>query len=201
MKVSVIIFYNKDRGWLKDAIESVKTQDYKGEIELIQVFDPKGSAAQNLNAGIEAATGDYIKYLGEDDQLTPNCISDSVKTIEKGFDFIHGNAITDWGNKKIPYMPPIKTPTLKELVNQSFIHGATLFYRADILKKYMIDETLDCAEEYDLNMKLLKNGHKIGYCDSFLCLYRRHDNQKSLGKGVDQTARTKRIKAIKDRYR
>ena len=60
--------------------------------------------------------------------------------------------------------------------------------------------SLTCAEEYDLNMNLLSKGALLGYCNSTLYLYRRHDEQKSLGKGIDQNARAIKIQAIKDRY-
>jgi len=52
-----------------------------------------------------------------------------------------------------------------------------------------------------LNMRALSKGMKLGYCNATLYIYRRHDLQKSLGKGIDQVERAKKINAIKDRFR
>ena len=200
-EVSVIIYWNEDRGWLKDAIHSVEVQDYSGEIELIKSHDPDGSCAYNLNRGIEAASGKYIKYLPEDDMLTPNCLKDSVEAMNKGFDFIHGKAYNKFGSKLERQAPYPVNPTLGDMIEKNRIHGLTLMYRTDILKENLFDESLDCAEEYDLNLRLLSKGYKLGYCSSFLGIYRRHGKQKSLGEGIDQAARAKKIQEIVDRYR
>jgi len=199
-KVSVIIPFVKDRGWLKEAEQSVYNQIYQGEIELI-ISQSKGNVAKNINDGIEIATGEYIKYLSDDDRLTANSLEDSVKGI-KGFDFIHGNAINFWdGGRTEIYRPPVQFPTLERLAQSCIIHGGSLMYRKDVFDRFgMFDETLDCAEEYDLNMRLLSKGCKLGYVDKSLYFYRRHDEQKSLGKKVDQVARIKRIEAIQNRY-
>lgn len=197
MKVSIIIYYNKDRGWLDQAIESVHNQNYNGQIELIKSYNPDGNASQNLNEGIKNATGDLIKFLSEDDMLSPNCVKDSVQMFldNPDIDFIHGNAINDFGSRKQVYIPKIKTPTFEQLRDTySIIHGGSLMYKVEIFKKIgYFNEELSEAEELEFNLRCLQNGFKIGYCNKPLYIYRRHDNQKSLGKGIDQTARRIRI--------
>lgn len=74
-------------------------------------------------------------------------------------------------------------------------------YRSTVFEKVgFFDETLDCAEEYDFNMKCLSKGLKLGYVNSLLYMYRRHDEQKSLGVAVDQNIRALKIQAIQKRY-
>ena len=65
--VTVIIYFKEDRGWLKEAIQSVKNQRYDGKIELL--LESGGTASENLNKGIRKATGKYLRYLSEDDLL------------------------------------------------------------------------------------------------------------------------------------
>ncbi|GAG47866.1 unnamed protein product, partial [marine sediment metagenome] len=87
-KVTVIIPYKTDRGWLQDAINSVPK-----DVQLI-ISQGKGNWPENFNKVLDQATGDYIRYLHEDDMLTENCIRDSVQAIEdQGVDFIHGGVI------------------------------------------------------------------------------------------------------------
>lgn len=209
-EVSIIIPFNKDRGWLDEAIDSVHRQTYRGKIWLLRsdIINPdtyqSNNVSQNINAALPYCKGEYIKYLCDDDMLTPICIEESVKGMqEQGCDFLHGNAFIHRDNVNSPYYPPkgFEVPTLPQLIGLSMINGTTLFYKASVLKSHPLDETISCCEEYDLNMKLLKEGYKIGYVNKFLAKYRRHENQKSLGKGVNQAERFQLIERIRNRYR
>ena len=208
IKVSVIVYFNRDRGWLKDAIDSVYNQqagDFEIELLRSDLLCPNHanmSASENLNFLINLATGDYIKYLSEDDMLTPICIDSSVKAmIEQGCDFLHGNALNKRENTNVPYYPKHKIPTLETLIDACYVHGATLFYKRELLIKKPFDEKLSTGEEWDVNLWLLKNGYKMGYVDKFLAVYRKHDEQKSLGKSADQEARAIIHESIRNRYR
>jgi teichuronic acid biosynthesis glycosyltransferase TuaG len=199
-KVSLIIPFHHDRGYLDQAIQSVHNQTYEGEIELI-LSESKNSVGYNINRGVEIATGQYIKYLCDDDKLTLNSISDSVKAM-KGVDFIHGNAINKWTWREEFQRPRKAKPSLYEMLDNNVIHGGTLMYSKELFDKVgLFDESLDCAEEYEFNLRCLSKGMKIGYCNATLYIYRRHDEQKSLGKGIDQSVRNEKITAIKNRFR
>lgn len=198
--VSIIIPYNKDRGFIDEAINSVKMQTYDGKIEVLLSESPN-NVSYNINRAVEQCKGDYIKYLCDDDWLTPNSIKDSVDAIQ-GYDFIHGIANNVIRGSAQVQRPRMKQPTLSDMLESNVIHGGTLMYKRDVFKRVgLFDETLVCAEEYDFNLRCLKLGMKLGYCDKVLYNYRRHDEQKSLGKGVDQVARALRIKAIQDKWR
>jgi len=199
-KISIVIPYKEDRGYLRQAEESIRAQNYTGEIQVIHAQSDHG-VAYNLNRGIERATGEYVKYLCDDDMLTPYSLLHSVSAIQ-GYDFIHGCAINFWadGREQI-YRPPNSNPSLQEMAQRNVIHGGTLMYRRDVFERIgMFDESLDCAEEYEFNMRCLQAGMKLGFANSYLYKYRRHAHQKSLGIDVDQTIRGKKIKLIQQRY-
>ena len=198
-KVTIIIPYKEDRGYLENAINSVKKQTYKGEIELIQ-SKSDGSVSYNLNRGIEKATGEYIKYLCDDDWLTVDCIEKSVKAME-GVDFIHGWAFNEFPKHRQIQRPRLEHPKMIDMLRSNVIHGGTLMYRRDVFDRVgLFDESLDCAEEYEFNLRCMYYGLKLGYCPHYLYHYRRHEKQKSLGKGIDQEARKEKIRAIQKRY-
>ena len=181
MKVSIIIPYQKDRGYLQEAINSVHRQTYQ-DIELILSQSDRG-VSYNLNRGIKKSTGDFIKYLCDDDMLTPNSITDSVNAM-KGCDFIHGNAYNLFpnGNK---------------------IHGGTLMYRRDVFERFgYFNESLWTGEEYEFNLRLLSQGASLGVSNRFLYYYRRHEQQKSLGnKEIEyRLRRAEEIERIKNMY-
>jgi GT2 family glycosyltransferase len=196
--VSIIIPYSVDRGYLNEAIESVKNQTYTN-IELL-IQNDNVNVSTNINNGIKRAKGEYIKYLCEDDYLTPNSITDSVKAIQ-GNDFIHGVSYNVKGRLIEKQTPRIKHPSLNEMLLSNVIHGGTLMYHRSVFDKIgLFDESLTCAEEYDVNLRCLANGLKLGYTDAILYNYRRHSAQKSLGQGVNQEARKQKIQAIKDKF-
>jgi hypothetical protein len=198
-KVTVIIPYNIDRGYLKDAIASVPDS-----VQLI-VSQGDGSWPQNFNKVLNEATGDYIKYLHEDDMLTLNCIEDSVKAIEEqGVDFIHGNAIqySQVSGNKIVWKPKVKFPTLQQLLAKNTIHSATTMYRKEVFQKVgLLNETeqVKSFEEFEFNVRCLQMGMKIGYCNSSLAFYRRHSEQ--LIKKVDKVKRTVNRKQVVNKYK
>lgn len=199
--VSVIIPMNKDRGFLERAKQSVINQNYT-KIELI-ISKSKRNVSFNINRGAEKASGKYVKYLSEDDTLTENSIKDSVDAMEKfGYDFLHGNAYNHHPTITDKFVPGIKNPTIKQLRDVDWImHGGTNFYRKSIFDSgFRFDETITCAEERDFHLKLLVNGFKLGYVNSFLYNYFYHPEQKSLGKGVDQNKRRVQKRMIKKRY-
>jgi len=209
-KVSVIIPFNRDRGWLKDAIESVYNQTYEGEIHLLtsDKVNPethKGfTVSQNINEALKHphCQGEYEKFFAEDDLLTPICIEASVNAIiEQGCDFLHGNVFNRKNGANYPYYPTHKFPTLETLIPQCYVHGLSLFYKLPLLKGVGFDENLTTGEEWNLNLSLLKQGKKMGYVDKFLGIYRHHDEMKSLGKEADQAKRFIQHEAIRNRYR
>jgi glycosyltransferase involved in cell wall biosynthesis len=199
--ISIIIPYKEDRGWLDKAIESVEKQTYKDyEIILSQSDNRVG---YNLNRGIEKARGGFIKYLCDDDLLTPNSLQDSLNGMG-GYDFIHGNAINFFSDKRRTVQRPIKKYfDWRELKTRNYIHGGTLMYRSGVFEKYgLFDESLWTGEEYDFNLKIMHQGARLGYVNSTLYLYRRHEMQKSIG-NMDSEYQAKRqlqIQEIKRRY-
>ncbi len=174
--VTVIIPYNIDRGYLKQAIDSVPK-----DVQLI-LSQGDGNWPSNFNKVLGKVKGRFVKYLHEDDMLTENCIKDSVQALEEQkVDFIHGNAIelNVITNKTKLYRPIIKFPTTSDLMKRNMIHSATLMYRKELFDEMGgFNESLWVMEEFEYNLRLLSAGKKIGYCDSTLAIYRRHPLQK-----------------------
>lgn len=198
-KVSIIIPYKVDRGWLQEAVDSVYKQRFSGEIELIMSQSDE-LVSYNFNRGVEIASGDYIKYLCDDDILPVDSIQNSLIDIEDGL-ALCGNAINFFpdGHKTVQNATK---PTFEQMIVNNQIHGGSLMYHKSIFEKHgLMNESLWTGEEYEFNLRLLKAGVEFKVSHHYLYLYRRHDQQKSLGKGIDQVARQKAISEIKNKYR
>lgn len=196
-KVTVIIPYKVDRGWLQDAIDSVPD-----DVQLI-VSQGEGNWPQNFNKVLNQAEGNYIKYLHEDDMLTENCIRDSVQAIEdQEVDFIHGDAIELYqsSGKKVIKRSKIERPTLQDLLKNNVIHSPTTMYRREVFEKIgSFDESLTMCEEYEFHLRCLHKGMKIGYCPSILAIYRRHPAQQIRKKS--HTVHVKEKNMVKNKYK
>jgi len=175
--ITVIIPYKEDRGWLKEAIASVPK-----DVQLI-VSQGDGNWPQNFNKALPRATGDYIKYLHEDDLIPGDSLRYAAEEIyETGVDFLHGNAWEFYGNSDTNnfYVPKIATPTFAQLMKHNVIHSATTMYRRDVFEKVGLfneDPKMYSFEEYEFNLRCLKAGLKIGYLCLPLGKYRRHPKQ------------------------
>ena len=176
VKATVIISYKKDRGWLQDAIKSVP-----GDVQLI--LSPVGNTwSAGFNAALPQAKGRYIKYLHDDDKITPNGIDDSIQAIEmQGVDFIHGDVVDyDEKTKRQFICTPLnKTPNLWAMLKKNYMHSASMMYRREVFEKLGgMDESLITSEDYEFNLRCLYNGLKVGYCPTPVAVYRRHKQQK-----------------------
>jgi len=187
--VSVIIpTYNSART-LEYCLESVRNQDYKGDIEIIIVdnfsddgtieiakqvgikfIKEKSGRSKARNTGANLAHGKYILYLDSDMCLSKTIISECVNILESD------------QNKVALYIP-------EKIVGNNFwtkvrdfereFHNATCtdsvrFIRMDIFKEINgFDENLIGGEDWDFDRRIKEKG-KTDIIKS--CLY--HDERK-----------------------
>ena len=179
--VSIVIPYKEDRGYLGEALNSIHSQTYKDFEILPEPSD--NSVGYNMNQGIKKAKGKYICYLCDDDLLTKNSLKDRVEFMEANeYDFIHsyGSYYFDNGNIK-PYGLTNPYAQFNSILKENGIMGGSTFYKTEILKENPLNEQLQTAEEWELHLRLLTKGYKLGFLDKHTYLYRRWHGQKSIG--------------------
>jgi glycosyltransferase involved in cell wall biosynthesis len=170
-KVSIIIPYNIDRGFLKAAIASCEDQDDFTLGVDYEIITQQGDyfVSKNVNDAIAKAQGKYIKKCDEDDMLTPNCLIDLYTFAEEGgYDFVCANAV-HFGdeNNTISSMIP---ETVGELADLKSIHiSSGLFLRSAMLE---VNEEMWTAEDFDLILRMASGGCKFGYLDAVVYMYR-----------------------------
>lgn len=198
--ISVIIPYVKDRGWLQEAIGSVRLQF--AEWEYIPIKGDRTQGA-NINIGLKKAKGEFIKILHDDDILPENSLRDLREGIQD-YDFICGNMRT-FGDTI--YCPEPKVyegclPDLGGMLEVNIIFGGTTLYRKDMLLEVGgYNESLHTGEEYDLHLRLLSKGYRCGYVPRVVHLYRLHEKNKSyyMGPG-EKKERREFIREIAKKY-
>lgn len=216
MKVSVIIPVVYNRGWLDECIMSALNQDFKGyEIILASDGNPtmyayaqkydlkfslnegKRNLSTNYNNAVKMAGGDYLKMLMDDDEMMPNCLKDLYENIGDS-DLIYANAINF--NTQRSTIVVARPVTFKSVYEKDGIHTGTIMIKRSTFEALGgNDESLNCMEDYDLNLNLLSHGYKMTYVNKIVYRYRMHPGQKSWNAMSPERMKTK--KYIRDKYK
>lgn len=197
--VTIVVPYNKDRGYLNVCLESIYAQNYTD----LQVLPVKNnlSVAKNINIGLKAAKGEFFKYVCEDDWLPVNSVWDLVEGIGD-HPWVCANAVNVTVNGEEQYIPPENGLRFDRMANHNAIHGGTTLYKTELLKEIGgMDETLWTGEEYEMHLKLMSLGYFPGYINKFVYYHRLWSEQKSrIYRKQDKTKRYEEIKRIQALY-
>jgi glycosyltransferase involved in cell wall biosynthesis len=198
--VSVVIPTHNRAALLARAITSVLAQTYTALEVLVvddastdhtrqvvmQFDDPRllyirhernrGGAATR-NTGIDAASGEYIAFLDDDDEWEPDKTAEQLKLLQRYPAVLCGYHGEERGAaRRYQDNPTVK---LEELRRGFFRGGGTsaLMARADILRRVRFDESLPCYQDWDLCIRLAQLG-EIGYVQRPLLRYNDGDHQR-----------------------
>lgn len=174
--ISVIVPYDRDRGFLSQCIRSIKNQSYS-DFEIIQVHRDY-PVAKNFNIGLKVAKGEYCKFVTEDDWIPTNSLGDLAEGID-GADWVCANAEQHEQDKVWIYKPELPE-SFEANVERNRIHGGTTLYRTDMLREIGgMDETLWTGEEYEMHLRLMSLGYMPKYIDKVVYCHRLWNGQKS----------------------
>lgn len=222
--VSVIITTYNSLPFVIESLESVSKQTWK-ELELIITDDCSGDdtvklcnkwlsanrqrfvraeiltserntgVSANANRGLYAAKGDWIKFLGADDTLKPNCIEDNMSWITSDaaimalFSRIEVYRDTFESHNLIetipgdPYNPSsimapgrsVESQYKMLLISDRIHYTPSVFLNREILLSLGgFDERFRILEDYPLWLNLTKNGYKLYFMDKVTVSYRKH---------------------------
>ena len=177
MDVSVLIPYNKDRGWLKDCIASAENQNFDGTWEVIP-YESDNFVGYNMNRAFEQSTGTWIKKLDEDDLLTPNSLQDLFTFASGGYDWVWADSIQFTDEEEWIFRSG-RWFDLKDLKKRNCIHGGSgLYHRKTFIETGGWDENLWTAEEYDWHLLLTSKDYQRGYLPKVVYRQRMHPGSK-----------------------
>jgi len=206
--VSVVIPTYNHAQFLQAAIQSVLDQTFTGweaivvnnysednTEEIVAAFgDPRvrlvnfrnhGIIAASRNHGIGLARGQYVAFLDSDDTWYPEKLARCVEMLEAGCDAVcHGEFWVKEGNppKAVHYGPERRTR-----YDSLLFDGNCLSTSAIVVKKSALDSVggfdedprMVTAEDYELWLRLARNGCRFGIIDEMLGEYRLHHGNAS----------------------
>lgn len=203
--------YNQGK-FIRETIESVLSQDFKniehivvdggstdGTIKILKeysrkdprfryVSEPDNGQSHAINKGIKMAKGEIIGWLNSDDTYLPGAVKNAVQAFNKRpeWSMVYGDAkITDVNNKEIRR---VQTRNVKV---RDLFRGCPICQPAVFLKKKMldqlggVDENLDFCMDYELWIRIAKNGYKMGKVKALLANARFYSESKSGSKFAD----------------
>ena len=169
---AVIATYNRAH-LLRHAIESVLAQDYPN-LELIVVDDGSSDGTEALvrgysagrvrylrhsrnrglpagrNSGIDAAEGEYVAFLDDDDMWLPSKIAKQIHAIGSRDAILCGASIN--GRYQRRYRKAFVS--LRELRRGNRFPPSSLLARKRVLQELRFDETLRIGEDWDALIRL-----------------------------------------------
>ena len=124
---------------------------------IVEGVDPIGVS---MNRCIEFASGDYLCIWNVDDLRTPESIEIMERVLDENpdVDVVYGNynIVPRFGETNgqyvnvEPHIPELKT---------GFILGPFFMFRKSLIKKSgLFDEQFSCCADYDLALRLVRNG-------------------------------------------
>lgn len=213
--ISVIVPAYNQGHYLKEAIDSVLAQSYE-DWEIIVVNDGSTDDTRAVamsfsddrvryhyqsnqglsaarNTGIALATGDYVSFLDSDDLFLAQKLELLLTLLADRPDlgFAAGQAIfiDEEGarlNKTMDKAPP---PDLSEMLLGNPFHVGSVLVRKRWLDHVgTFDETLRACEDWDLWLRLAKDGCQMGWVAQPVSLYRIHHQQMTRGAERMRTA-------------
>lgn len=121
-----------------------------------------------MNKGIAMCKGEFIGLLNSDDYYPADTIQTVVKAIsdDESIDILHGNALVMFPNGNI-----LSKGNHDDLLrNWSVIHP-TCFIKSEIYNSYKYDQNIKISADYDLLLKLWRDGKHFRYIDHFLTYF------------------------------
>lgn len=160
---------------------------------VVLTTDNNGGVAANLNRGISAATGYYIKDCAADDLLTPEYLTSHIAFCEEHncecvFSNVQAFRMEEGEMVYVPYPEPEGPAFFEASAEEQYrllLRGNRLFCptfmatKALFEKNGLYDVRYSMMEDYPFYMKLAKQGIKLNYLDVKYVLYRMADTSIS----------------------
>lgn len=162
------------------------------------IREPDAGQANALNKGFQTATGEILAWLNSDDcYSSESAVSEAVSFLgNNACDLVYGrrkHIDADGYHVSIPR--PFRPFSYDALTRWGYIPQECCFWTNEIYQRSggFIDETYKMAMDYELWMRMLKNGARFLAVDRQVGFYRIHSKSKSVANwqstGLPEVAR------------
>ncbi|MBQ2934348.1 MAG: glycosyltransferase family 2 protein [Clostridia bacterium] len=201
VKFSIVVpLYNTPVKFLREMIKSVQNQtyanwqlcladgsdnehNYVGEYVrnvaddriCYKKLEKNMGIADNTNACIEMASGDFIALFDHDDLLHPSALFEMARVVEDGADFIYTDEVTFVGRTSnitiYNFKPDYSPDTLR---SYNYICHFTAFSKELLNTVGGFNREYDGSQDYDLILRLTEKAKNIVHIPKALYFWRSH---------------------------
>ena len=219
--------FRPDRKYLEEMIASVQAQSY-GRLELILAdaspedaelktylenmakkdarirpifLTENGGISENTNAALNAAKGDFIALLDQDDLLHPDALFKMAEAINKApeADFLYSDEDKlnmDTGLHFDPYFKPDFSPAL--LLSGNYICHLLAVKRTLAEEAGGFRKAFDGAQDHDFVLRASERAKKVVHVPEILYTWRVHTGSTAAGVGEKNYAEEAGGRAVKE---
>ena len=153
-------------------------EPYRGAIRYL-VQENRGSSGAR-NTALRAARGRYVALLDSDDRWHPEFLAAQVAVLEAdpGVDVVYpdarrfGAGMAE-GERYSDYFPVGGDVTFaRVLARECQVYGEVVARREAMLRAGLYDESLESGEDFELWLRMLKQGSRFAYVGRVLAFYR-----------------------------
>jgi len=156
-------------------------------LEVIYISQENKGVSGARNAAIRIAKGEFYAQLDADDQWTPDYLDVQLGILAENPDVavVYPNAtiIRDGSDTTLEFMkisPSEGEVNFESLVRQKCVVMTCVTARMSAIRNAgMFDESLRSCEDFDLWLRIVRDGGRIVYHERPLVLYRRHEGSLS----------------------
>ncbi len=192
MKTSIIIPYIDEHDFLREAVASALSQEVDKEVivvcnavalpkgydplfnnfaDVIFIHEPTPGSAFARNAGLAAATGDWVQFLDVDDLLLTGKLSGQL-AFENADVIVSPHTYQFVSGKKAASAWEPDDVWAALLAGHLGSTSSMLWRRSALLEARGWNESFYRSQEYELIFRLLKAGNQIAFCSDNLTLVR-----------------------------
>jgi glycosyltransferase involved in cell wall biosynthesis len=154
--------------------ESWKVAESLGRIQVIRKRNEGAPKARNV--GLDAAKGEFVKFLDADDILMPAAIAHQVdKAMTLAEDEIPYGLVAWFGTKGRGFANRVVRPgVLADMIDVNIMTSSTLIRRAHAVEVGGYDTRIRRAQEWNFHVRLAARGTHFIYHPVEVYLYRKH---------------------------
>ncbi len=159
-------------GCSQDSTMNIISKYAASDSRIRYVSEPDDGIYDAFNKGIRMAKGEWVHYLGSDDRLTPDGISELVAGEHDDVEVISGNC----------YIERIDG-TIKHYISHGFIgcHQCKLVRRSTLNRFSGFNLKYRISADRDLMVRIEKAGVKIAYVDTFVAYFSMNGVSQNIG--------------------
>lgn len=180
---------------LSDVVSNAAQGDSR--IKVIELSRNLGITG-NTNAGIAAATGDYVSFFDHDDLLEPDILFEYAQAVDFDPDidllYCDEDKMDEAGRQLMPFFKP--DFSIDQLRNNNFVCHMLTVCRSLLEKIGRIEEGYDGAQDHHVTLRVIEEGGNVHHVPKILYHWRATEGSTALDASGKTYATEAGIRAI-----